>query len=220
MGVIKKHMDQGYQPNYLYNNQPGYGPVEYGPDGQPLDGDRGLGKKLLVGAGVVALAVGAAIVIGGVYHYNKKQKKKKKVKVNGKTRSVNCDVLVDDRGIELPGQEFDETGRCVNEQEVLSRAVSNGQIQAQNQDQSYQQSYSAPYSSNVPYSNNYYNSPQPMMNYQPQPNYYQPPPTNFYQPPPTNFYNPSYPPMNTNFGPGTQMGFNNGPCNYPNGSNL
>merc|ERR1711934_658307 len=61
----------------------------------------------------------------------------------------NCDVLVDPTGNELPGQEFDESGRCVNENEVLSRAANSGQIpQGQNQQQGYgapqQQGYGAP----------------------------------------------------------------------------
>merc|ERR1712137_1300700 len=129
------HMDPYNQYNYRQPPPGGMEQIQYGPDGQPLDGDRGLGKKIAIGVGVAALAVGAAVVAGGVYHYSKKQKKKKKVKVNGKTREIDCDVLVDDRGIELPGQEFDESGRCINEQEVVSRAVNNGQVSVQNQQQ-------------------------------------------------------------------------------------
>merc|ERR1711907_930927 len=161
--------------------------IQYGPDGQPLDGDRGLGKKLAIGVGVAALAVGAAVVAGGVYHYSKKQKKKKKVKVNGKTREIDCDVLVDDRGIELPGQEFDESGRCINEQEVVSRAVNNGQVSVQNQQQG---GYGAPPMGQPNYGapmGGYGAPPMGQPNYG-QPNYNSggygaPPPSNFGMPP-------------------------------------
>merc|ERR1712000_341458 len=117
----------GNQPG-PYGGQPGFDP-------NCQEGDRGLGKKLAIGAGVAALAVGTAVVAGGIYHHHKKQKKKKTVYVNGKSRDIDCDVLVDDRGIELPGQQFDERGVCVNEQEVLSRAANSGQIQGGGQQQ-------------------------------------------------------------------------------------
>merc|ERR1711974_167320 len=105
-----------------------------------MGGDRGLGKALLIGAGSAIAGVAAY----GVYSKATKKKKKKKVKTkNGKTREINCDVLVDPNGEELPGQEFDESGRCINENEVLSRAGQTPQIPpAQNQQP--QQGYGAP----------------------------------------------------------------------------
>merc|ERR1712100_727608 len=118
----------GPQQN-MYGAPPGGypgGPPQYGPDGQPMgpDGDRGLGKALLIGAGAAVAAIGTYAVYSKVT-----SKKKKKVKTkNGKTREIDCDVLVDSTGRELPGQEFDEYGRCVNENEVLSRAANSGQI--------------------------------------------------------------------------------------------
>merc|ERR1712100_818603 len=73
---------------------------------------------------------------------------KKKVKTkNGKTREIDCDVLVDSTGRELPGQEFDEYGRCVNENEVLSRAANSGQIPPANNGP---QQPVAPYGSSIP----------------------------------------------------------------------
>merc|ERR1711934_1222926 len=101
------------------------------------------------------MGIGAGAAIAGVTAYavysKATKKKKKKVKTkNGKTREINCDVLVDPSGNELPGQEFDESGRCINENEVLSRAANSGQIPpAQNQQprQGYgapQQGYGAP----------------------------------------------------------------------------
>merc|ERR1712137_568153 len=124
MGSNTNSMDPYNQYNQPgpYGGQPGFDP-------NCQEGDRGLGKKLAIGAGVAALAVGTAVVAGGIYHHHKKQKKKKTVYVNGKSRDIDCDVFVDDRGIELPGQQFDERGVCVNEQEVLSRAANSGQIQ-------------------------------------------------------------------------------------------
>ena len=89
-------------------------------DGQPgEDQERGLGKALLIGAGAAAAGVTAYIA------YKKAtKKKKKKVKTKkGKTREIDCDVLVDESGNELPGQEFDESGRCINEDEVISKVT-------------------------------------------------------------------------------------------------
>lgn len=105
---------------------------------QYLDEDRGLGKKVLICAGVSALAVGTAIVVGGIAYNTNKNRKTKKVKINGKSRNINCDIFVDDNGIELAGQEFNEYGVCINEQEVISRAVAEGKIiQQQNYNQNY-----------------------------------------------------------------------------------
>merc|ERR1712173_132002 len=78
----------------------------------------------------------------------------------------DCDVLVDQNGNELPGQTFDENGRCVNESEVLSRAANSGQAPAAQQPQAYgqgygypqpyaQQGYPAPYGGPDPYQNPY-----------------------------------------------------------------
>merc|ERR1712137_351153 len=142
-GINTNSMDPYNQYNQPgpYGGQPGFDP-------NCQEGDRGLGKKLAIGAGVAALAVGTAVVAGGIYHHHKKQKKKKTVYVNGKSRDIDCDVLVDDRGIELPGQQFDERGVCVNEQEVLSRAANSGQIQGGGQQQQWggppQQQWGAP----------------------------------------------------------------------------
>ena len=84
------------------------------------DGDRGLGKKLLI-AGAAIAAVAAVAVIGGVVY--KKSKKKKVVQTkDGKTREIEVEAFVDESGRELPGQVFDEYGNLVNEQEILSRA--------------------------------------------------------------------------------------------------
>ena len=55
-------------------------------------------------------------------------KRTKKVRVNGKKKSLMCDILVDDRGIELPGQEFNIEGKCINEEEVYERAKASGLI--------------------------------------------------------------------------------------------
>merc|ERR1712000_642141 len=139
----------GYPPQQnMYGAPPGGypgGPPQYGPDGQPMgpDGDRGLGKALLIGAGAAVAAIGTYAVYSKVT-----SKKKKKVKTkNGKTREIDCDVLVDSTGRELPGQEFDEYGRCVNENEVLSRAANSGQIPPANNGP---QQPVAPYGSNIP----------------------------------------------------------------------
>merc|ERR1712137_381507 len=110
-----------YYPTQPYGAQPNYGAPYEGAPGP--DGDRGLGKALLAGAGAAIAGMGAYAV------YSKTIKKKKQVKTkHGKTREIDCDVLVDQNGNELPGQEFDENGRCMNENEVLSRA-GNGQPQ-------------------------------------------------------------------------------------------
>merc|ERR1712130_381262 len=80
------------------------------------DGDRGLGKALLVGAGAAVAGMAAYAA------YSKTWKKKKKVKTkHGKTREVDCDVMVDESGREIPGQEFDETGRCINADQILPK---------------------------------------------------------------------------------------------------
>merc|ERR1712217_619511 len=89
---------------------------------------------------------------------------------NGKSREIDCDVLVDPNGNELAGQQFDESGRCINENEVLSRAANSGQIPpAQNQQQG---GYGAP--------------PQQGYGTPPQPGYGAPPP---------NMGGPGYPPQ-------------------------
>merc|ERR1711963_954248 len=125
--------------------EPGYGaPAPYDPNA-PADGDRGLGKALLVGAGAAIAGMGAYGI------YSKTAKKKKHVKTkHGKTREIDCDVLVDQNGHEIPGQEFDENGRCINENEVLSRA-GNGQPQP----------YGANYQAPTLYQQNYAQPPQP-----------------------------------------------------------
>mmetsp|Transcript_115298 Transcript_115298/g.172314 ORF Transcript_115298/g.172314 Transcript_115298/m.172314 type:complete len:158 (+) Transcript_115298:11-484(+) len=87
-------------------------------EGEPADQDRGLGKALLIGAGAAVAGVAAY----AAYKKTTKKKKKKIKTKKGKTREINCDVLVDEQGNELPGQEFDETGRCINEDEILSSA--------------------------------------------------------------------------------------------------
>ena len=98
-------------------------------DGQ-TDQDRGLGKALLLGAGAAVAAVGAYAA------YKKTTKKKKRVKTKkGKTREIDCDVLVDDSGNELPGQEFNEKGRCINEDAVLEKASKEGKFSANQQQQ-------------------------------------------------------------------------------------
>merc|ERR1711862_519553 len=87
---------------------------------------------------------------------------------NGKTREIDCDVLVDSTGRELPGQEFDESGRCVNENEVLSRAANSGQIPPGSAQQSYgnDQSYGNPQQSyGYEQSAQHYGAPQ--MNHYP-----------------------------------------------------
>merc|ERR1712110_1217271 len=128
----------------------------------------GLGKALLIGAGSAIAGIGAYAV------YSKAtKKKKKKVKTSkGKTREIDCDVLVDPSGNELPGQAFDENGRCINESEVMSRAANSGQIPAGSQEpqayganyrgapqgqQPYDQGYGAPQSYGQPG----YGQPQP-----------------------------------------------------------
>merc|ERR1712232_584591 len=145
----------GYPPQQnMYGAPPGGypgGPPQYGPDGQPMgpDGDRGLGKALLIGAGAAVAAIGTYAVYSKVT-----SKKKKKVKTkNGKTREIDCDVLVDSTGRELPGQEFDEYGRCVNENEVLSRAANSGQIPPAN---------GGPPQQAAPYGSGVYNNQPPM----------------------------------------------------------
>merc|ERR1712233_209090 len=64
------------------------------------------------GAAVAGMAAYAA--------YSKTVKKKEKTK-HGKTREVDCDVMVDESGREIPGQEFDETGRCINADQILPK---------------------------------------------------------------------------------------------------
>jgi len=135
-----------YGPPQPYGGQPGYGappPQQYGPNGEPLgpDGDRGLGKALLIGAGAAIAGMGAY----AVYSKTTKKKKKKVKTSSGKTREIDCDVLVDQNGNELPGQSFDDSGRCVNENEVLSRAANSGQIPAGGQQpQPYGANYQGP----------------------------------------------------------------------------
>jgi len=54
--------------------------------------------RIIIGAGAAVAAVGTY----AVYSKVSKKKKKKKVKTkNGKTRDINCDVLVDPNGNEL-----------------------------------------------------------------------------------------------------------------------
>eukprot|EP01023_Acetabularia_acetabulum_P055638 TRINITY_DN6439_c0_g1_i3.p3 TRINITY_DN6439_c0_g1~~TRINITY_DN6439_c0_g1_i3.p3 ORF type:complete len:199 (+),score=44.28 TRINITY_DN6439_c0_g1_i3:53-598(+) len=143
----------GYPPQQnMYGAPPAGAYPQYGPDGQPIgpDGDRGLGKALLIGAGAAVAAMGTY----AVYSKVSKNKKKKKVKTkSGKTREITCDVLVDETGRELPGQEFDESGRCVNENEVLSRAANTGQIPPAN---------GGPPQQAAPYGSGMYNSAPPM----------------------------------------------------------
>merc|ERR1712108_133576 len=91
------------------------------------DGDRGLGKALLMGAGSAI----AGVTAYAVYSKATKKKKKKVKTKNGITREINCDVLVDSNGNELPGQEFDESGRCINEDEVVAK-VNNNQKSSDN----------------------------------------------------------------------------------------
>merc|ERR1712110_429716 len=117
----------------------------------------GLGKALLIGAGSAIAGIGAYAV------YSKAtKKKKKKVKTSsGKTREIDCDVLVDPSGNELPGQTFDENGRCVNESEVMSRAANSGQIPAGSQQpQAYGANYQGPPRGQQPYGQGY-SAPQP-----------------------------------------------------------
>ena len=158
----------GYPPQQMnpYGAPPGaYGAPQMGPNGQPMgpDGDRGLGKALLIGAGAAVAAIGTYAVYSKVTN-----KKKKKVKTkNGKTREIDCDVLVDSTGRELPGQQFDESGRCVNENEVLSRAANSGQIPPAS---------SAPQQPAMPYGSGAPMGGQPPMGYgQPPMGYGQPP---------------------------------------------
>merc|ERR1712110_155771 len=117
----------------------------------------GLGKALLIGAGSAIAGIGAYAV------YSKATwAKKKKVKTSkGKTREIDCDVLVDPSGNELPGQTFDENGRCVNESEVMSRAANSGQIPAGSQQpQAYGANYQGPPQGQQPYGQGY-SAPQP-----------------------------------------------------------
>ena len=93
--------------------------------GEEVTQERGL-KKIVV--------AGAAAMAGHHLYKKHKAKKEKEIHVHGhghhheKKRQVLCDVLVDERGIELPGQVFDERGECINEQEVISRAVEAGML--------------------------------------------------------------------------------------------
>merc|ERR1711879_34055 len=87
------------------------------------DGERGLGKAFLAGVGGIASYVAYKKI-------SKKTKKHVKTK-DGKTREIDCDVLVDESGNELPGQEFDESGRCINEDEVVAK-VNNNQKSSDN----------------------------------------------------------------------------------------
>uniref|UniRef100_A0A7S4MJ16 Uncharacterized protein n=1 Tax=Vannella robusta TaxID=1487602 RepID=A0A7S4MJ16_9EUKA len=92
--------------------------------GETQDQDRGLGKMMLAGLGGIAAYQG----------YKKITKKKKKhVKTkHGKSREIDCDVLVDESGNELPGQEFDESGRCINEDSILGKAAPSAQDSSSN----------------------------------------------------------------------------------------
>merc|ERR1712000_739240 len=81
----------GYPPQQnMYGAPPGGypgGPPQHGPDGQPMgpDGDRGIGKALLIGAGAAVAAIGTYAVYSKVT-----SKKKKKVKTNsGKIPPAN-----------------------------------------------------------------------------------------------------------------------------------
>lgn len=161
-------------------------------NGYDDDNERGLGKKLALGVGICALAIGT-VVVGGIIYKTHKNKKKKRVYVNGKSRDIDCDVLVDDMGNELPGQEFDKHGMCVNEQEVMSRAVQNGLVK-QDSNENYQQfpqyvpqqGYYDQYSQLGYYDQypqqGYYNQSYPQQNYEQ-------PPQNYYNQYPQNYYN-------------------------------
>merc|ERR1712125_244016 len=143
------------------------------------------------------------------------KKKKKKVKTkNGKTREINCDVLVDPNGNELPGQQFDESGRCINEEDVLSRAANSGQIPPPDQPQQYgsgaPQQYGSQPQYGAPPMNQGYGAP-PMQN-----NFGAPPMQPVYGAPPmqNNF---GAPPMQPNFGAPPQNNFGAPPMGNPYG---
>merc|ERR1712054_647187 len=128
---------------------------------------------------------------------------------NGKTREINCDVLVDPSGNELPGQQFDESGRCINEDDVLSRAANSGQIPPPNQPQQYgsgaPQQYGSQPQYGAPPMNQGYGAPP--MQYGSQPNFGAPPMNQGYGAPPmqNNF---GAPPMQPGYGaPPMQPGF-------------
>jgi hypothetical protein len=82
-----------------------YVPQQLDADGE--EGDRGLGKKLLVGA-VAGAAAGF-----GYNKYKKHQRKKHVTCADGKTREIDCDVMVDEHGNEISNQQWDERGRNI-----------------------------------------------------------------------------------------------------------
>merc|ERR1712125_301629 len=131
--------------------------------------------------------------MGGTYAVYSKVTKKKKKKV--KTKNGN----------ELPGQQFDESGRCINEDDVLSRAANSGQIPSGNQSQAYgsgapmNQQYGSQPQYGAPPMNQGYGAPP--MQYGSQPNFGAPPMNQGYGAPPMQ---PGYgaPPMNPYVQPG------------------
>lgn len=96
-------------------------------DNQNIEQDRGLKKKLAIGAGMIALITGT-VIVGGIAYKTHKKRKMKKINIYGNTRDIECDTLVDEYGNELEGQIFDHNEICENEQQVLSRAIQNGQL--------------------------------------------------------------------------------------------
>jgi hypothetical protein len=105
-----------------YNAYPGQQPQQqqHGAyPGQQLDtteqdGERGLGKKLLIGAGVAAVAVAAiGVTAYGVSRYRRSKRRKQVRCSDGRTRDIECDVMIDEQGRELPNQQFDENGNNI-----------------------------------------------------------------------------------------------------------
>lgn len=128
---------QAPYPGAYPDQQQQYGQVQQYPGQYPEggeDGERGIGKKLLIGAGVAAVAVG---VIGvGAYAYKRHQRTKRRKAVrcsDGKTRDIDCDVMIDENGRELPNQQFDENGNNITPESAIPGAAAGSSAQQSGQ---------------------------------------------------------------------------------------
>jgi hypothetical protein len=131
--IINNMSQQFSQPQ---PQQGGYAPQQFDATGGQ-DGERGLGLRLFTGA------VAGAVAGYGYHRYKRHVKKKKQVKcADGRTREIECDVMVDEHDRELPDQAFDEHGRNITAppaQQQQQQHNNSDQIQGAPWDQQQQQ---------------------------------------------------------------------------------
>jgi len=112
---------QQYGQPQQYAAYPGQQPQQFEAEGQ--DGERGIGKKLLIGAGVVAAGVAViGVAAYGIHRYRRSKRRKTVRCSDGKTREIECDVMVDEHDRELPNQRFDENGNNITPETALPAA--------------------------------------------------------------------------------------------------